>query len=113
MEIDITRESGKLYVCVEERLYNSRRSDGADKYYPETIKYGTPRIRRKLDDMGVSYGALVEGAVLDNRSEETRCATWVFEVGGESSAPAAPRVAKKTTPRRRKTKAAETTTEEG
>ena len=37
MEIDVRKESGKLYVCVEERLYNSKRSDGADKYYPETL----------------------------------------------------------------------------
>ena len=97
MKIDIKKEKKEVHVTVEAPLYNGAKSSG-ESYYPHSIKLGTPKVIRMLKDEGIEVDAARKTAVLDNRSEQSRIATWVFEL--KNPAPA-PRAAKKASTRRR------------
>ena len=113
MNLEVERKSGEVHVTVEYPLYG-----GGDQ---EVVKFAAPRVMRAMEQDGVKVGRLLKNATLDNRNEETRRQTWVFEAIKPASAPKrapaapkaapAPAAAPKKPRRRRKT--VKTTTEEG
>ena len=100
MKINIIKQKNEIHVRIERPLYNNAKSSGSD-YYPHAIKFGTPKVIRMLQAEGVDPGPVLKSAILDNRSEETRSATWIFKLARSRSAQPAK---KPKTPRRRTSK---------
>jgi len=97
MKINIIKQKNEIHVRIERPLYNNAKSSGSD-YYPHAIKFGTPKVIRMLQAEGVDPGPVLKSAILDNRSEETRSATWIFKLTRSRTAQPAK---KPKTPRRR------------
>ena len=113
MNLKVEKKLGEVHVTVEYPLYG----EGTKTI----VKIAAPKVLQALEQDGVKVGRLLKNATLDNRNEETRRQTWVFEAVKPVSVPkqatpapkatSAPTAAPKKPRRRRKT--AKTTTEEG
>jgi len=96
MKVNIIKEKKEVHVRIEHPLCNNVKSSGA-RYYPHQVKIGAPKVIKMLKDEGIEVGSVLQNAVLDNRSEDSRTATWVFALKHDGR----PTSATKKAPRRR------------